>query len=145
MRKALSLLGLVAALLAPAATASPIGKAGPPPVICGGPCDGGGGGWSGCTQASASDSGGFPWVASYHHELVVSYCKRFGVITSIGIAAHYCDTSGVISCAAGPAWQTGGGVGSGYASFTGHATWTGTVAGAPFNSLSVVNLTIPWG
>ena len=77
--------------------------------------------------------------------LVVSYCKRYGVITSLSIAAHYCDTSGFIGCAAGPAWQTGGGVGSGYASFTGRATWTGTVAGAPYNSTSVVDLTIPWG
>ena len=76
MRKALSLLALVAALLAPAASASPIGKTAPPPVICGTACDGGGGGWTGCTQDSASDSGGLPYVAAYHHVLVVSYCKR---------------------------------------------------------------------
>ena len=144
MRKALSLLGLVAALVAPAAGAQP-GATAPPPVICGTACDGGGGGWSGCTQDSASDSGGIPFVASYHHVIVVSYCKRYGVITSIGIVAHYCDAGGVIACEPGPAWQTGGGVGSGYASFTGRATWTGTVAGAPYNSTSVVDLTIPWG
>ena len=98
MRKALSLLALVAALLAPAASASPIGKTAPPPVICGTACDGGGGGWTGCTQDSAGDSGGLPYVAAYHHVLVVSYCKRYGVITSISIVAHYCDTSGFIGC-----------------------------------------------
>jgi len=145
VRKALSLLALVAALCAPAAGAQPGSRPAPPPVICGTACDGGGGGWSGCTQASASQSDGIPFIASFHHVLVVSYCKRYGVITSLSIAAHYCDTSGFIGCATGPAWQTGGGIGSGYASFTGHATWTGTVAGAPFNSTSVVDLTIPWG
>ena len=145
MRKALSLLALVAALLAPAAIASPLEKTAPPPVICGTACDGGGGGWTGCTQTSASDSGGVRYVAGYNHVLVVSYCKRAGTITSISIAAHYCDTSGFVGCRVGPAWATGGGVGYGYASFTGHAVWTGTIAGAPYNTTSVVNLTIPYG
>jgi hypothetical protein len=145
VRTALSLLALAAALLAPAASASPTAKAPTPRVICGTACDGGGGGWSGCTQTSASDSGGIPYVAGYRHVLVVSYCKRYGVITSVSIAAHYCDTSGFVGCMPGPAWQTGGGVGYGYATFTGRATWTGTIAGAPYNSTTVVDLTIPYG
>jgi hypothetical protein len=145
VRTALSLLALVAALIAPAASASPAAKTPPPPVICGTACDGGGGGWTGCTQTSATDSGGIPYVAGYRHVLVVSYCKRYGVITSASIVAHYCDTSGFVGCLAGPAWQTGGGVGYGFATFTGRGTWTGTVAGAPYNSTTVVNLTIPYG
>lgn len=143
MRHALLMLGLLAALVLPAAAAAQ--KAPPPLVICGTACDGGGGGWSGCTQASASDSGGVRYVAGYRHVLVVSYCKRYGIITSLSIAAHYCEATGFIGCSTGPAWLTGGGVGSGYATFTGRATWTGTIAGAPYNSTSVVDLTIPWG
>jgi hypothetical protein len=141
MRKALLLLAVVGSLLGVTAAAS----AAPPPVICGTACDGGGGGWTGCTQTSASDSGGVSIFAGYKHVLVVSYCKRYGIITSASIAAHYCNGEGFIGCSAGPAWLTGGGVGYSYASFTGRATWTGTIAGAPYNTTSVVDLGIPWG
>ena len=43
------------------------------------------------------------------------------------------------------AWLTGGGVGYGYATFTGHATYIGALAGVPFAGTTVVDLTIPWG
>src|SRR5207244_13542526 len=113
-RKALLLVGLLAALAGPAGAAAqgPIQD-----VICGAACDGGGGGWSGCTQQEASHSASVWPIASLRHYLVVSYCKSDGTITSISIAAHGCDTSGVASCSPGPSWQTGGGVGSGYATF----------------------------
>jgi hypothetical protein len=119
VRKVLLVLGLLAALAVPA-----VASAKAPPVICGGVCDGGGGGgYTGCTQQTASHSGNLWPVASVNHYLVVSYCKVNGLITSISIAAHGCDTSGIASCSTGPAWQTGGGVGTGYASFTAKATW----------------------
>ena len=56
---------------------------------------------------------GIPYIAYYRHYLVVNYCKVNGVITSLGIAAHGCDFQGTAVCSAGPAWQTGGGVGRG--------------------------------
>ena len=140
MRRVLSLLVLVAALAIVGTAAASPGSS----VACGGTCDPGSG-YTGCKTISESHSSGAWLVYSIRHVLVVSYCKRNGVITGISIAAHYCDTSGFIGCVAGPAWQTGGGAGYGYASFTGRATWTGTVAGAPYNSTSVVDLTIPYG
>ena len=142
MRKVLLILGLVAALAVPtAATAAKDPIRG---VICGTACDGGGGGWSGCTQQTESHSAGIPFVATVRHYLVVSYCKRYGIITSISIAAHGCDTSGLISCTPGGAWQTGGGVGTGYASFEAHASWIVTTN--PFYTNSdTLTLTVPWG
>ena len=141
MRKALLVLAL-GTLLAFAGTAA--AKA--PPVICGGaPCDGGGGGWTGCTLQTESDSGGIPFVARYRHYLVVSYCKRYGIITSLSIEGHGCDTSGFVICSPGPAWLTGGGVGYGYATFTAKATWYGAADGVPYASTSTVNLTVNWG
>ena len=137
MRNALLMLVLVAALGIPAAAAA---KA--PPVICGTACDGGGGGWSGCTQQTESHSAGIPLLATVRHFLVVSYCKVNGWITSVSIAAHGCDFQGAAYCATGAAWQTGGGVGSSYASFTGHATYVGAIGGVPFAGTSVVNITI---
>jgi hypothetical protein len=145
VRKALLILGVLAALAVPAAATAAPAKAPPPPVICGVPCDGGGGGWTGCTSQTATDASGIPFFARYSHYLVVSYCKRAGIITSISIAAHGCDYQGLGFCSTGPAWQTGGGAGSGYATFTGHATYVGTLNGIPFAGTSVVNLTIGWG
>jgi hypothetical protein len=138
VRKALLILGVLAALVAPAVATA---KA-PPPVICGTSCDGGGDGWTGCTTVTASDSLGIRYISYYRHYLVVSYCKRGGIITSLSLAAHGCDFEGVTICHAGDAWQTGGGVGSSYATFTGHAVWVSALAGVPIASTSVVNLTI---
>ena len=118
MRKALLILGMLAVLAVPAAATA---KA-PPSVICGTACDGGGGGWTGCTQQTAAHDGNIG-VAYINHYLVVSYCKVNGVITSLSIAAHGCETRGLTFCSAGPAWQTGGGVGLGFASFTAKAQW----------------------
>jgi len=141
VRKALLILGVLAALAVPAAATA---KA--PPVICGTACDGGGSsGWTGCTSQSASDSVGIPYISYVRHYLVVSYCKVNGWITSVSIAAHGCDYQGAAFCSLGPAWQTGGGVGSGYATFTGHASYVGTLGGVPFAGTSVVNLTISLG
>jgi len=140
VRKALLIIGVLAALAVPAAASA---KA--PPVICGGSCDGGGGGWTGCTQQTATDTMGIRYLSYFRHYLVVSYCKRDGIITSVGIAAHGCDFEGVAVCSTGAAWQTGGGVGSGYASFTGHAAYIGGLGGVPIAGTSVVNLTIQPG
>jgi hypothetical protein len=139
VRKALLIVGVLAALAIPAAA---VAKA--PPVICGTACDGGGGGWTGCTQQTASHSASVPLIASVRHYLVVSYCKRNGTITSISIAAHGCDTGGLVSCSPGPAWQTGGGVGAGYASFEAHASWVFNLP--PFyNNYDTLTLTVPVG
>ena len=141
MRKAFLILGALVALAVPATA---VAKA-PPPVICGTACDGGGGGWTGCTQQTASESGGIRYLSYYRHYLVVNYCKVNGWITSIGIAAHGCDFEGTAVCSAGPAWQTGGGVGTGYATFTARATYVAALGGVPFAGTSVVNLSIPLG
>jgi hypothetical protein len=141
MRKALLILGVLAALAVPAAASA---KA-PPPVICGTACDGGGGGWTGCTQQTADDHGGIRWLTYYRNYLVVSYCKVNGLITSIGIASHGCDFEGAAVCYPGAAWQTGGGVGAGFATFTGHASYVAALGGVPFAGTSVVNLTIALG
>jgi hypothetical protein len=137
VRKALLILGVLAALAVPAAATA---KA--PPIICGGSCDGGGTGYTGCTSQTASESFGIPYISHVTHYLVVSYCKVNGWITSVGIAAHGCDFQGAAFCSTGAAWQTGGGVGSGFASFTGHATYVGAIGGVPFAGTSVVDVTI---
>src|SRR5205809_1055091 len=82
--------------------------------------------------------------ATGRHYLVVNYCKRYGIITSVSIAAHGCDTGGLIYCNTGPAWQTGGGVGSSSATFEGHALWIVTTS--PFyTNNDVLYLTVPAG
>ena len=141
MRKILLTLGVLAALAVPAAANA---KAPPPPVICGGVCDSGGSGWTGCTNQTASHSANLWPIASVNHYLVVSYCKVNGWITSISIAAHGCDTSGIASCGTGPAWQTGGGVGYGFATFEAKATWF--LYTSPYYSNSdTLNLTVSLG
>jgi hypothetical protein len=128
----------MAALAVPAVAAA---KA-PPSVACGPQCTGGG--WTGCTQVTASHSGSMLFIASIRHYLVVNYCKSNGIITSISIAAHGCDTSGLVSCSTGPAWQTGGSVGSTSATFEAHATWIVTTTPYVTNN-DVVTLTVPAG
>lgn len=140
MRKALLILGVLAALVIPAAA---VAKA-PPPVICGTACDGGGGGWSGCTQQTEAHSSGIPLLATVRHYLVVSYCKTNGTITSISIAAHGCDVGGIMFCNTGAAWQTGGGVGTGYATFEAHATW-GSTKVPGYNNYDILHLTVAVG
>lgn len=140
MRKSILLLVVVAALVAAGTAAA--GVVPPPQVTCSESCGGGGGGFTGCSSQTASHSANVG-IASIRHFLVVNYCKRYGIITSIGIAAHACDTYGLISCSVGPAWKTGGGVGSGSATYEAHATYT--VAGLPFTSTDVLTLTVPSG
>jgi hypothetical protein len=141
VRKALLILGVLAALAVPAAATAKQ----PQPVICGGVCDAGGTGYTGCTNQTASQSFGVPYLSYVRHYLVVSYCKVNGWITSVSIAAHGCDYQGTAFCSTGAAWQTGGGVGYGFATFTGHATYVGALAGVPFAGTSVVDLTVPLG
>ena len=143
VRKALLIIALAAALALPA-TATAAAAPGPPTLICGAPCDDGGWGWTGCTQETESHSGNVPPLASVRHYLVVSYCKSNGTITSVSIAAHGCDVGGLVNCSPGPAWQTGGGVGAGYATFEAHATWVLMLP--PFyNNHDTLYLTIPVG
>src|SRR5262249_4231986 len=91
-------------------------------VACGS-CGGNGvNGWTGCSQARndhAADVG----VLAIDHYLIVNFCKVNGIITSVGVVAHGCDVRGVGSCTAGASSGTSGGVGSGWATFTGHAQW----------------------
>ena len=138
MRKVLLMLGLIAVLVVPAVA---IGA--PPQVACGPQCNNSGG-YTGCTQITASHSGSASILANIRHFLIVSYCKHYGIITSVSIAAHGCDTSGLVSCHIGPAWQTGGGVGYTSATFEAHATWTVTTTPFITNS-DVLTLTVPSG
>jgi hypothetical protein len=141
VRKTLLIFGVLVALAIPTtAVAKP-----PPSVICGTACDGGGSGWTGCTSQTVSDSKGIRYISYVRHYLVVSYCKVNGWITSLGIAAHGCDFEGTAVCSAGPAWQTGGGVGYGFATFTGRATYVAALGGVPFAGTSSLNLTIALG
>ena len=122
MRKVLLVLGLAAALAVPAAGVRPAGTAGRLR--------------SAMRQQRrldglhTDDRRRIPAVrgslAHIRHFLIVNYCKHYGIITSVSIAAHGCDTSGLVSCHIGPAWQTGGGVGFTSATFEGHVTWTVT-------------------
>ena len=139
MRKVLLVVGLAAALAVPAAASA---KAAPP-VACGPGCNNNGG-WTGCTQMTVSHSGSAGPLAHIRHFLVVNYCKHYGIITSVSIAAHGCDTSGLVSCRIGPAWQTGGGVGFTSATFEGHVTWTVTTLPFVTNSDTLI-LTVPAG
>jgi hypothetical protein len=134
------MVGLVAALAVPAAAAA---KVPPPQVLCGPQCDNNGG-YTGCTQVTADHSATVSFLAHIRHYLVVNYCKRYGIITSVSIAAHGCDTSGLVSCSVGPAWQNGGGVGYTSATFEAHASWSVTTT--PFvTNYDVVGLTVPAG
>ena len=141
MRKLLFLMALAGALAVPAT-----GLAKPPitTVICGTACDGGGGGWSGCTTAAGEDWAGIPYISNYHHHLLVNYCKRNGIITSLSLV-HYCTVDGPIYCNTGPAWLTGGGVGYGYATATGTATFIGALYGVPWAGTTNVGVTVSWG
>jgi hypothetical protein len=142
VRKVLLIIGLLAALAVPAGAVA--AKPPTPYVLCGAACGDPGGGWTGCTSQTESHSASVPFVASIRHFLVVNYCKRYGVITSVSIAAHGCDASGFGACSVGPAWQTGGGVGAGSASFEGHAQWSLTVVPI-WNNYDIVTVTIPYG
>jgi hypothetical protein len=137
VRKAALLLVLVAALAFGGAAAAATGS----PVACGGTCDPGSG-YTGCKTISASHTASAWLVYSIRHVLVVSYCKRNGVITSISIAAHYCDSAGLVSCSPTVAWKTGGGVGSTWATFEAHAQWTVNTLHI-YNNTDVVSLTVP--
>ena len=141
MRKALLGLVLVVALAVPAAAAA---HGSPPPVICAN-CNDGGTGWTGCAQITAQESGGVSYVAHWRHYLVVNFCKVRGTITSLAIVAHGCDVQGFANCATGPAWVSGGGVGTGWASVEGHATYSGAVAGSPFSATSVIHADVTIG
>ncbi len=144
MRKWFLILSVLAVLAVPAGASAAGGGGHIHDVICGTACDGGGGGWSGCTQLRAAHSASVWPIASISHYLIVSYCKRYGTITSVAISAHGCDTGGVASCAVGPAWQTGGGVGSGYATFEAHANWF-LYTSPYYNNSDVLTLTVPLG
>ncbi|HST14419.1 MAG TPA: hypothetical protein VLJ44_06165 [Gaiellaceae bacterium] len=137
MRRVLSLLVLVAALSVVGAAAAAPGSS----VACGGTCDPGRG-YTGCKTISGSHGASAWLVYSIRHVIVVSYCKRNGVITSISIAAHYCDSAGLVSCSPSAAWKTGGGVGSTWATFEGHAQWTVNTLHI-YNNTDVVTLTVP--
>jgi hypothetical protein len=142
VRKSILLLVVAAALGGAGAAAAGVLPAPPPPVTCSESCGGGGTGFTGCNSQTASHSASIG-IASIRHFLVVNYCKRNGIITSIGIAAHGCDTHGLITCRLGPAWKTGGGVGYGWATYEAHATYE--VAGLPFTNTDVLTLTVPTG
>ena len=58
---------LAAAFVIPGVAAAQDGR---PDIICGN-CGDTGTGWTGCTQVSASESGGVPYLAHYKHYLVV--------------------------------------------------------------------------
>ena len=140
MRKLFVLVAVVAALGVTGAAAA-AGSPEPPGTTCGQACDPGGG-YTGCKSISVSHSSSAWLVYSIRHVLVVSYCKRNGVITSISIAAHYCDISGVVSCSPTVAWRTGGGVGNTWATFEAHATWSVTPLHI-YNNTDVLTLTVP--
>jgi len=144
MRRAFIIAAAVASALALSSAAGAALGPPSPSLICAN-CDNSATGWSGCTQVTASDSGGIRFLAHYRHFLVVNYCKLNGAITSLEIAAHGCDFEGAAACSAGASWVTSGGVGWGFASVTGHAVYIGALAGVPFAGTSVVDVTIPVG
>ena len=126
MRRVLLGLAVAAALAAPAAASAQL----PPPepqMICGGSCEGGGGGWTGCDTLTGSEHGGVPGIAYWRHYLIVEYCKVDGLITKLSIVAHGCDTSGFAFCNVGPAWLSSGGEGTGWAYLEGHAYYGTTI------------------
>jgi hypothetical protein len=141
----LARLALVGACLAALCLCGAAAAASAPPgssVICA-QCGDTGTGWTGCTSQTASHSANLSLLASVRHFLVVNYCKQSGTITSVSFA-HGCDAGGLVSCSTGAAWQTGGGVGYGYATFEAHASWL--VHLPPFlNNYDTLTLTIPVG
>lgn len=140
MRKVVLGLVLAVAFAVPGVAAA----GGARPVICA-TCNDGGTGWTGCAQITSEESGGVSYVAHWRHYLVVNFCKVRGTITSLAIVAHGCDSEGFASCNAGPAWLTSGGVGLGWASVEGRATYSGSIAGSPFNQTSVVHADVAIG
>jgi hypothetical protein len=140
VRKAILILAIFGALAVAGASSASVG---PPRVTCGS-CGGNGGGFTGCANITAAHSASVSVFASIRHYLVVRYCKSYGIITSVSIAAHGCDTSGLVSCSVGPAWQTGGGVGSTSASFEAHAGWKVTTFPI-YSNTDVLTLTVPAG
>ncbi len=121
MRKVLLIVGLVVAFAVPAAAHAAAGQPPRPSVDCGGSCEGGGGGSSGCWQETWRQDRGFDYFNHIHHYVVAQWCKSNGTITSFAIVEHSCDTSGFVSCTPGPAFLTGGGVGWGWVTFEAHA------------------------
>ena len=142
MRKLILVLVAVASLAA-AGTAAAADHQPNPYVTCTSTCTGGGG-YTGCTSITAQHSWSFPLIASVKHVLIVRYCKQYGIITSISIAAHYCDVQGVMTCTPTVAWRTGGGVGSTSATYEAHATWSVTALHI-YNNTDVLKLTVPAG
>ena len=142
MRKALLILA-VAVVAALGTVSAAAASTTPPGVNCGTSCTGGGG-FTGCNTVSTSRSASVSIIAGITHYVVASYCKRSGIITSLSIVAHGCDTKGLMLCSTGPAWVSGGGVGSGWATIEAHADWR-TVPTAYFSSTDVLVLTIPAG
>ena len=141
MRKILLCLAVAAALAVPAAASA---RDTPPDMICG-TCDGGGGGWTGCTSVTGQESGGVWGIAGWHHYLVVYYCKVGGLITQLSIVSHGCDTSGFAFCNVGPAWIYSGGAGTGWAYVQGHAYYGTTinrVTGLSYTSVVYVWITL---
>jgi hypothetical protein len=140
MRIALVALAAAAALALPTVAAAAPGSA----VLCSQSCTSPGGGFTGCLDQRASHSASVSVVASISHFLIVHYCKVAGRITSLSIVAHGCDTNGLVACSTGPAWRTGGGVGSTWATFEAHATWHITPLGI-YNGTDVLTLGVPTG
>jgi len=135
------------ALVAAAALALPAVAGAAPPgphVLCSQTCSSPGGGFTGCVDQRAAHSASVSVVASISHFLIVHYCKVAGRLTSLSILAHGCDTNGLVACSTGPAWLTGGGVGSTWATFEAHATWHITPLGI-YNGTDVLTLSIPTG
>jgi len=146
VRKALLLLIVLAALGAAGSAAAANGKGGgnePTPGVTCANCLGGGG-FTGCSSVSVQHSFSFTFIASVKHVLIVNYCKQNGYITSLSIAAHYCDVGGVMTCTPTVAWRTGGGVGSTSATYEAHATWS-VSALSIYNNTDVLHLTVPAG
>lgn len=142
MRKLIPVL-VAACALGAAGTAGAADRQPGPYVTCTSTCTGGGG-YTGCTSITAQHSWSFPLIASVKHVLIVNYCKQYGIITSVSIAAHYCDVGGVMSCTPTVAWKTGGGVGSSSATYEAHATWSVTALSI-YNNTDVLKLTVPAG
>lgn len=142
MRKLILVLVAVAALGA-AGTAAAGDRQPSPYITCSGTCTGGGG-YTGCTSVTAQHSSSLFLIAKIKHVLTVRYCKQYGIITSISIAAHYCDVQGVVTCTPTVAWRTGGGVGSTSATYEAHATWSVTALNI-YNNTDILTLTVPAG
>lgn len=141
MRKLFVLLAVAAALGVTGVASAAGGIGGHGDMTCGGACSPPGG-WSGCKTIETSHSSSLWYVYSVRHAFRVSYCKSNGVITSIWGQTNYCDVSGIASCSPTTWFQTGGGVGSTWATFEAHALWTIAPAHI-YNSTDVLTLTIP--